>query len=169
MDAKRPRSPRLQVTITPEIIARAMPANSKACMIAEAIKEAFPDAKAVSVDLQSCRFTDPARGLRYTYLTPRTAQKPLIDFDQGIEPRPFEITLKNAHVTRAPGIKRKEMLAKRAAGDKDPLARASTRRREDGGVERVGGRELAQMKVTRHFGIRAFRGFDARPPEVAPG
>jgi hypothetical protein len=165
---RRPRSPQVRVIVTPETIARSMPANSKACMLAESIKEAFPNAKTVSVDLQSCRFTDPDRGLRYTYLTPRTAQKALIDFDQGIQPQPFEITLKNAHVTRAPGVKLKEKLARQAESGKDPLARASTRTNANGGISRVGGRELAQMKVTRHFGIRAFKGFDATPP-AAPG
>jgi hypothetical protein len=38
---RRPRGPRLIVPITAEIIERSKRANSKACMIAEAVKDVF--------------------------------------------------------------------------------------------------------------------------------
>ena len=151
---RRPRGPKLTVKITPEIIERSKRANSKACMIAEAIKESFPEAKAVSVDLQTCRFTDHKRGLRYTYLTPRTGQKPLIDFDQGIHPEPFEMVLRNAHVTRMKGSKK--------PNHDDGLSKPSMRKRKDGGINRVGGRAPAQMRTTRRFGIKAFQGHEVQ-------
>jgi len=70
-------------------------------MIAEAIKKAYPKATYVSVDLQTIRFTDPDKGLRYTYLTPRTAQQGIVQFDQGVEVEPFSVRLKNGQVTEA--------------------------------------------------------------------
>ena len=65
-------------------------------MIAEAIKKQCPEFRNISVDLSTTRFTDPTKGLRYTYLTPRPAQEALIDFDEGKKPTPFEFTLKIA-------------------------------------------------------------------------
>lgn len=171
MATRHPRGPRLSVSITPEIIARSTRANSKTCMIAEGIRAAFPTAHTVSVDLQTCRFTDPKRGLRYVYLTPRIAQKALLEFDEGKPPaEPFEVVLANAHVTRAKN-------RKQAAGSNlDQLAnaplfigqggasaetipkKATTRQNADGSVSRLGGRAPAQMKTRRRFGLRAFIG-----------
>lgn len=50
----------------------------------------------MSVDLQSIRFSDPSRGLRYVYLTPRIAQEALILFDEGRPVPPFECRLARA-------------------------------------------------------------------------
>lgn len=158
---KRPRGPRLTVNITSEIIERSKQANSKACMIAEAIKEAFPAAKAVSVDLQTCRFTDTKRGLRYVYLTPRSAQKPLIDFDQGISPEPFETILKNAHVLR---IQKPRDRASEASAKSDPLAKRTIRQTNTTTAVPAGGRSPPQMRITRIFGVKAFQGFSGTPP-----
>jgi len=70
-------------------------------MLAEAVKEAFPGARFVSVDLQTIRFTDPdpKRPYRYTYLTPRRGQVALVDFDQGRGIEPFEVQLRGGAVT----------------------------------------------------------------------
>jgi hypothetical protein len=71
-------------------------------MIAEAIRLAVPNAQSVAVDLVTIRWTDPVRELRYIYLTPRLAQHALIDFDSGVEPRPFDVKLAGAaQVVRA--------------------------------------------------------------------
>ena len=169
MTRKKPRGPVLAVSVSKETIARAERAKSRTCMIAEAIKEAYPGASSVSVDIQTCRFTAPEKGLRYVYLTPRMAQVALLDFDQGILPEPFEITLKAAHVVRShQGTK----VFKEANPETvDPLAKASTRQIDGsaGGRSnpvRVGGRAPPQMKMFRRFGLKGFKGFD---PVVPPG
>src|SRR5262245_57512785 len=77
---KRKTSPRGLVRVTDELIETALPKNSEHCMIADAVKIAFPGAKGVSVDLATIRFSDPEKGLRYIYLTPRIAQTALVEF-----------------------------------------------------------------------------------------
>ena len=62
-------------------------------MIADAVREALPEVKSISVDLQTIRFSDPGRGQRYTYLTPMIAQDYLVAFDEGQPLEPFEFRL----------------------------------------------------------------------------
>jgi len=83
------------------MIEDAIPRNSSYCVFAEAVKAAYPGATRVAVDLQTIRFTDPKKGLRFTYLTPRPCQVAIINFDQGIRPDSFSIQLRNGQVTPA--------------------------------------------------------------------
>jgi hypothetical protein len=94
-----PHGPRVDVNVTKPIMDLSKGRNSSHCMIAEALRDARPDAASISVDLQTIRFSLPNRRLRYTYLTPRIAQLALIKFDQGQMPEPFSFSLKGAHVT----------------------------------------------------------------------
>lgn len=96
-----PRSPRFWVTVDAKTIATAIERNSSHCMIADAVKLAAPWASNVLVDLQSVRMTDKVRGLRYTYMTPRHAQLALIDFDRGVKPKAFKMSLGGGAVRRA--------------------------------------------------------------------
>jgi hypothetical protein len=80
---------RLEVEITAEVINAATRADSSHCMIADAIKAQVPGATRIAVDLQSIRFTDRKRGVRYLYLTPARAQVALLRFDQGETVEPF--------------------------------------------------------------------------------
>ena len=95
-----PKSPVVKVNVTESIIAESKSRDSSHCMIAEGLKAAVPHAKYILVDLQSIRFTDTEKKLRYTYLTPRSAQIALIKFDQGITPPPLEFTLRKAWCQR---------------------------------------------------------------------
>ena len=97
-DARPPRktSPNFVIRVTQQIIDTAVPKDSNHCMVADAIKAALPEAASVTVDLQSVRFSDPSRGLRYVYLTPRIAQEALILFDEGMKVPPFECRLSRA-------------------------------------------------------------------------
>jgi hypothetical protein len=95
----KPRGPQLTIELTKELIETAKRRDSSHCMIAEAIKEAYPSAQRISVDIITARFSDPDRGLRYTYLMPRRAQVALIDFDQGNEVETCRFRLRNAQVT----------------------------------------------------------------------
>jgi len=94
-----PRSRRVDVEVTGDIIALSTQADSSHCMIADAVRKAVPGATGVSVDLQTIRFSDPVKRMRYVYLTPRIAQVALVDFDNGEEPQPFRFRLDRAHIT----------------------------------------------------------------------
>ncbi len=94
-------SPRVTIEVTEDLITNAVRADSTSCMIADAIKAQVPGATHVAVDLQSIRWSDPAKGLRYVYLTPTNAQGALVMFDQGLEMEAFTVKLRGAHVTRA--------------------------------------------------------------------
>jgi hypothetical protein len=121
-------------------------------MIAEAIKEQLPDVRSVSVDIQTIRFTDPKKGIRYIYPTPRLAGMALINFDQGVKPEPFTVKLTNAHVLRSRGT------LVRGPAATDPLAgKKTTRLNSSGSVSPVCGKPPPQLKIERRFGLRAFR------------
>lgn len=150
---KRPKSPSVRLEITQEIIADAVARDSSHCLWAEAVRVAYPEAQRVSVDIQTIRFSDPRKGLRYTYLTPRVAQVSLVQFDQGVLPEPHSVLLRRGQVTRmaqkpsidAPG-KRKltenELRQRRDAAEKGKkgLAKASVRKTSGAAIDRVGGR-----------------------------
>ncbi len=177
----KPRAPHLKLIVSDEVITQSLSRDSSHCMIAEAVKAAFPDATHVSVDLQTIRLSHPAKGVRYTYLTPRAAQIGIIKFDQGMKPEAFDITLRNGQVTRMgnsskqhylaalekdPALteKRKKQTAK--AKSLNPLRKATLveRQKNNGNVsERVGGQTPPMQKLKntdiafskrRAFGLR---------------
>jgi hypothetical protein len=95
-----PSAPRVGVEVSEDIITASTKRDSSHCMIAEAVQLAVPEAKFVSVDIQTIRFSKD--GYRYTYLTPRTVQQALILFDQGNEKiPPFRFQLRTGQTTRA--------------------------------------------------------------------
>lgn len=158
---KKPRGPRVDVTVTADIMnaASTIVASSSHCMIAEAIKAAHPAAKNIAVDISTCRFTDSDKGHRYVYLTPRVAQIALVEFDEGTMPAPFSFQLRGAHVTT---VKRKAKGPK--PPDADLLSKATivgSPGRVNGVPRRVGGLPPPQLHLRREFGIRAFRGASA--------
>lgn len=89
-----------------DIIDTSTEKDSSHCMIADAIQRAIPEARYVSVDLATIRFTDLSAGVRYIYLTPRGAQEALLKFDQGEKPEPFSLRLEGAHVLVAGNAKK---------------------------------------------------------------
>jgi hypothetical protein len=89
----------MRVTITPELVERAVQRDSRHCMIAEAIKEQNPHFERVLVDLQTIRWTNPRTGKRYICLTPEVAGALLVDFDQGREIEPFAFSLRTTQIT----------------------------------------------------------------------
>lgn len=164
---RTPRAPKVVLAITEEIIGDAVERDSSHCLWAEAVKAAYPDAKNVSVDLQTIRFSDLEKGLRYTYLTPRVAQVALVNFDQGMKPAPHQCVLRNGQVTRAgrrapqkqlseaqlkqrveAGKKTHEMLAKTRLSSRNPTAMVVP--------DRIGGSPppLSEFGKRREFGLR---------------
>lgn len=83
----------LKVSITAPLIERATQRDSRHCMIAEAITAARPDFRNVQVDLATIRWTNPRTGKRYIALTPEKAAVALVEFDQGREVEPFDLSL----------------------------------------------------------------------------
>jgi hypothetical protein len=84
-----------KVSVSKKHIEHGVIKDSHQCMIADAVKEAYPNAQYILVDLQSIRFSDRDKGKRYTYLTPPVAQSALLRFDAGdkaIEPFSFTLT-----------------------------------------------------------------------------
>jgi hypothetical protein len=94
-----PSAPRVNVEVTTDTIDNSVQRDSQACMIADAIRLAVPDATYPSADIQTIRFTKG--GYRYTYLTPRVVQQALIMFDQGEKPPSFRFQLRTGQTTRA--------------------------------------------------------------------
>jgi hypothetical protein len=85
----------LAVDVHAEQIETSQKRDSSHCMIADAIKAAYPKARNVVVDLATIRFTDPDRKERLTFLTPMRAQLAIIDFDRGEPLEPYTLTLKH--------------------------------------------------------------------------
>src|SRR5437762_92293 len=161
-----PRSPAPQISVTEDHIRNGKQADSTHCMIAEAIRAAVPGAKRVAVDLQTIRFTDPKRPLRYVYLTPPSCQSALIQFDQAVLPEPFEFKLRGAHVLAAGESHLRKPLtrAEKSARTRDRRAARRMRKRRIVSRDRhlkklevVGGRAapISRFHRIRKFGIRA--------------
>jgi hypothetical protein len=126
-----PRSPKLQVTVDAATITESIRRNSSHCMIAEAVKRTVPYATSVMVDLQSIRFTDKDRGLRYSYLTPRHAQLAIIAFDQGNRPKPFKMELAGGAVRRARHYPRRGEAVPALAERQEIISRVQAKRSHD--------------------------------------
>jgi hypothetical protein len=85
---------RIDVNVTETLIEAAIPLDSSHCMIADAIKAALPHARSIMVDLATIRWTDARIGKRYIYFTPGSVQDVLLQFDNGVKPRPFRFVLR---------------------------------------------------------------------------
>ena len=157
------KAPRVKLHITAEMIESAKTRDVNHCMIAEAVKAAYPDAKTVAVDIQTIRFSDLKKGYRYTYLTPRLAQVALVQWDRKIMPEPFEFQLRNGQVTRAgnrpPAGKNPKGTGGIDKANKIRKARLLNRVKGSGSVmDRVGGKTPPldiPFSRRRAFGLRA--------------
>lgn len=98
---KDDRTRRFTIEVTQEIINTAAVKDSSHCMIADALRASVPNAQRVAVDLQTIRWTDPTRGLRFVALTPATGQKALLEFDQEIKPEPFRLRVQPFQVIKS--------------------------------------------------------------------
>jgi hypothetical protein len=100
--------PAIKVKVETRHITSAVKADASHCPIAQAIKEKFPKARWVMVDLQSIRWTDRSEGVRYKYLTPLPAQKALLKFDSGHDLDSFIVALGHPIVTPIHRVVRKK-------------------------------------------------------------
>ena len=113
------RAPRLTVKVTAQVIEAAKKADSAHCMIAEAIRKQLPWAHNISVDTFTIRFSDLKKRRRYFYRTPQIGQDGIVQFDQGLTPKPFSMNLRAdqitpiAHRSESAKAKRRQTDAKR--------------------------------------------------------
>jgi len=159
---RMPAAPRATIQVTQKHIDMATPRNSGHCMIADAVKAAFPRAQSVAVDIQTIRWSDPAKRQRYVYLTPRSAQVALVRWDQGITTEPFSFKLKGAQIIRVAKPK-----ASTAGNTESPIprrARLHSRHGESSQTDHhasppevIGGRAPPRVSYNnrREFGLRA--------------
>jgi len=121
-------SPTLHLTLTEEAREHAIQSNSGGCLIADAIRQQYPEYTSVSVDMATIRVTDRKAGRRYIYLTPPAAQHVLLSFDQGW-PQPLH-----------------ELVIKRAVNI-TPIRRERTGRDSPEGVERRRSARIADLEA----------------------
>jgi hypothetical protein len=89
-------SPKIDIEITPDQYDRAVRSASGGCLIADAIREKYPQFTRVTVDMATIRVSDRKAGVRYTYLTPAPAKHVLLAFDQGWSQRIRDLVIKRA-------------------------------------------------------------------------
>jgi hypothetical protein len=118
--------------------------NSHCCMIADALKDALPEAKFISVDLQSIRFSIDK--IRYFYFTPTIAQHALLKFDQGIKLKPLEFTMRSGTIKKV-----------------EPRANKDRPKRNH---KPKGTAKHHIIKKERKFGIRMFETIENKKPDT---
>ena len=144
------------INITEKEINEGLVADSRKCMIAEAVKACLPNVKNVSVDLATVRFTDKKTGSRYTYMTPRAAQQALVQFDNGQKPDPFRIRLQTLFQIRP-----KPTIARRSPTQGIASEGTILSEKYHGGIKepapvKIGGQPMpkAALGYIRRFGLR---------------
>lgn len=156
MPKENDKPPSLRLRIEQHHIDNAQVRNSHHCMIADALRDAMPDAKFISVDLQSVRFSvfDENRfreervGIRYFYFTPTLAQVALLKFDQGKKVGPFECTMRSGITKWIRWHEKKEKVKRSHA--------------------RKGTAKHRVVKKEREFGIRMFKDANVTPAKGEP-
>lgn len=154
---------RVEVKVTKKHIETAKPSDSAHCMIADAIAEAEPHAKFISVDLSTIRFTDSKKKQRYIYLTPALAQVSLVRFDQGLEVAPFSFGL------HAPAQVVVAQTGQKTTGKRPSEKRQGVRKPQGGSIPvRLGGRvpPKATLGKKRQFGLRVTSAGRKLPPNT---
>ena len=173
---------RCEISVEQKHLDEALRANSSHCAIAFAIRDAIPDATFIAVDLQTIRWSNPKRGVRYCFLTPTVAQHDVISpFDQGEECKPVTFKMKPAFITRigakrnhtpepeqlkGTGLKVADEPAPEPerplipyAGKEPRKRRAISATKPDGSIPVTLGGKLPPVSVLarREFGLRALR------------
>jgi hypothetical protein len=91
----------VEIPVTQEHIDDSLERSSSHCTVALAIAAAIPDARHISVDLQTIRFT--RKGLRYCFLTPHIARDLIVATDQGERDKlkPATLRMRPAFITKS--------------------------------------------------------------------
>lgn len=105
----------LKLEITEQNYQRAIKANSGACLVADAIKEQYPELSEVKVDVATIRVTDRKAGERYFFLTPPSVVDTLLYFDQGWQEKTLPKKLRIRNLVRIVPITRSASAVKSGA------------------------------------------------------
>jgi len=77
------------------------------------------------VDRQSIRFSNPKRKKRFVYLTSPIAAEKLVEFDQGKDVQPFEVSMSAGYSetmrSKTPGFKRSNKRNKKPKSKRRPM------------------------------------------------
>jgi hypothetical protein len=161
-------APRPTIRITKKIIERATRNSSSHCMIADAIRQQVQGASRISVDLQTIRWSDEQKGLRYTYLTPHIGQDALVRFDRGMKIPEFQFTLRGAHITSMLKGGRKKQVPRHKLGRRR-IKGASRHHRPLGAMDTIGGKSPPKSPLHGHtrrkYGLRAYTLDDVMPKD----
>jgi hypothetical protein len=90
---------RVKFQVTAENIKDACKADSRHCMIADAIATQLPDVRNISVDMMNIRWSNPATGWGYIYMTCKPARFALVGFDMGLSIEPFTFEVRSGLAT----------------------------------------------------------------------
>lgn len=146
-------------------------------MIADAVEAVYAEKHGttpcrVAVDVQSIRLTDRKRGQRFVYLTPRVAQRALVQFDQGITPTEFTFRLQSGQVIpikqkknkprseaqRAHAKKIADKARRRAAAAKLHVSGKSAKHTGAVEINKIGGKAPPRAALSgnrRQFGLKS--------------
>jgi hypothetical protein len=97
-ESTRLTAPRPTIHVSQEDIDRALPKTSRHCMIEFAIMRIIPNATHVMVDIQTIRWSDKDKGLRYIYFTPAKVIAIMLAWDEGYKPKPFSFRLRSPQI-----------------------------------------------------------------------
>lgn len=165
--AKAPQINNIKVTAA--LIETGVQRDEGFCMGAEAIKERWPDAHHVLVDITDVRLTDIKSGERYRWFTPTVLMQAIIDFDQGKRPDPFSFSLRDgvrmAHKPSRPKAAREEKKTSKAlvarAGDAAVRTGDADRPLSAGDADRYRAGRASLMRSRRSkgriFGLRKYK------------
>lgn len=88
---------RFDIDVGPEEIAKGIRGNSSKCVASRGVARVVKDARNISTDVQTIRFT--VGDTRLVYLTPFAVQRYVADFDEGLPIEPFRFRLRDPHIT----------------------------------------------------------------------
>jgi len=98
------KAPNLHVEVTQEFIDSAIRKHSSHCMVADAIRDQYPQYTHVAVNRQMIGISDKEKGLRYIYLTPIEVGSHIYtwdDTDEIINPFTFQLKGSKAIIVKA--------------------------------------------------------------------
>jgi hypothetical protein len=156
-----------RVKVTDQHFEDAIRNNSGHCAIGNAVEDSIPGASRVTVDLQTIRWSDPVRRLRYMALTPRSAQCALINWDQGLRPAAFSFNIRHAQIAHMRGtrfsrnegtepLKSHKHVRSRHVPKKGSKLLLKPNGDYDVRPVKLGGKMPPRMGLRRAFGLRAF-------------
>lgn len=129
--------------------------NSYHCAVSQAIARTLPDAKFISTDIQTIRFSLAELGVRYVFLTPPKVQEYVAAFDAGDSLQPFSFILGRPAWQSSRWTGRTTNPKK--LSPEDTVAKVRT---PDGGVTLVKAKRPAPQMVAssrRVYGLRVMR------------